>query len=53
MDFDMDFDYGPCMIADSQNGLISRTFIIFSERCFAQNNSKWFLEQILICFLQF
>ena len=29
-----------CMIADFQNGLISRIFGVFLERFFAQNNSK-------------
>ena len=53
MDFDMFFGilvfdpkrgfckaYSLCMMADFQNGLISRIFSVFFERCFAQNNYK-------------
>ena len=40
--------YSLCMMADFENGLISRIFGFF-----AQNNSKWFVEEILTCFLEF
>ena len=66
MDFDMFFGilifdskwgfckgYRLCMIADFENGLISRIFGFFYERFFAQNNSKWFVEWILTCVLEF
>ena len=52
MDFDMFFGilifdlkrrfckaYSLCMMADFQNGLISRIFSVFFGRFFAQNNS--------------
>ena len=45
--------YRLCMIADFQNGLISRILIVFLERFFAQNNSKCFVECILKGFLEF
>ena len=45
--------YSLCMMADFQNGLISRIFGVFSSGFFAQNNSKWFVEWILTCFLEF
>ena len=41
------------MPAEFQNGLISGIFGVFLEWFFAQNNSKWFPESILICFLEF
>ena len=41
------------MMADFQNGLISRIFGVFSSGFFAQNNSKSLVEKILICFLEF
>ena len=66
MDFDMFFGilifdlkwgfckgYSFCKMADFQNGLISRIFGVFSSGFFAQKNSKWFVEWILICFLEF
>ena len=66
MDFDMFFGilifdpkwwfckgYSLCMMADFQNALISRIFSVFLERFFAHNNSKWFSEWILTCFLEF
>ena len=53
MDFDMFFailifdqksgfcmGYSLCVMADFQNGFISRIFGVFFERFFAQNNSK-------------
>ena len=43
--------YSLCMMADFQNGLISRIFRCFLERFFAQNNSKSFVEMILTWFL--
>ena len=45
--------YSLCMMADFQNGLISRIFKGFFERFRAQNNSKWFVEWILTCSLEF
>ena len=45
--------YNLCMIADFQNGLISRIFSVFSCSFFAHNNSKLFVEWILKCFLEF
>ena len=66
MDFDMSigflfFDpkWGFCkgyslwMMAESQNALISRIFSVFSSSFFAQNKSKWFVQWILTCFLEF
>ena len=32
--------YSLCMMADFQNGVISKIFSVFMERFFAQNNSK-------------
>ena len=40
------------MMADFQNGLISRIFSVFSSGFFAQNNSELFVEWILRCFLE-
>ena len=45
--------YSLCMMADFQNGLISRIFGVFSRGFFAQNHSKCFLEWILTCFFEF
>ena len=45
--------YSLCMMADFQNGLISRIFSVFLERFFAQNNHKGFVEWILTCFFKF
>ena len=42
--------YSLCMMADFQNGLISRIFSAFFEQFFAHNKSKWFLEWIFTCF---
>ena len=39
--------YSLCMMADFQNGLISRIFRVFTSGFFAQNNSKGFKEWIL------
>jgi len=44
--------YNPCMMADFENGLISWIFSVFWSGFFAQNNSKWFEEWILTCFVQ-
>ena len=41
-----------CMMADFQNGLISRIFAVFSSGFFAENNCKWCVEWILRCFLR-
>ena len=45
--------YSLCMMADFQNGLISRICSVFWSGFFAQNNSKWFVERNLTCFLEF
>ena len=45
--------YSLCMMSDFQNDRFSRIFRVFFERFFAENNSNWFLEWILTCFLQF
>ena len=51
--------YSLCMMADFQNGLISRIFRVFWTHFsnisffFAQNNSKSFVERILTCFFEF
>ena len=41
------------MMADFQNGLISRIVSVFLERFFAQNYSKSLVEWILTCFFEF
>ena len=38
--------YSLCMVADFQNGLISRIFSVLGGGLFAQNNAKSFLEWI-------
>ena len=66
MDFDMFFGilifdtkrafcmgYSLSMMADFQNGLISRIFLVFWSSFFAQNNSKLFVEWFLTCFSEF
>ena len=66
MDFDMFFvilifdpksgfcmGYSLCMMADFQNGLISRIFNALFSGFFAQNNSKGFVEWILTCLFEF
>ena len=47
--------YSLCMMADFENGLISRIFGVFLEAVFflIKNNSKLFVEWILTCFLEF
>ena len=45
--------YSLCTMAVFQNGLISRIFGVFSSGFFGQNVSKWFVEWILTCFLEF
>ena len=45
--------YSLCMMADFQNGLISRIFGVFFERFFAENNCKCLVEWILTCFFEF
>ena len=42
--------YSLCMMANFQNGLISRIFSVFSRGFFAHNNSKRILEWILTIF---
>ena len=44
--------YSLCMMADFQNGLISRIFGVFGA-FFVQTNSRLFVEWILTCFLEF
>ena len=44
--------YTLCMMGAFQNGLISRIFSVFWSGFFAQNNSKWFVQWILTCFLE-
>ena len=44
--------YSLCMMADFQNGLISRILSVFSIVFFAPNNCKWFVEWMLTCFLE-
>ena len=46
-------DYSLCMMADFQNGFISRVFGVFFERFFAQNIAKCFVEWIMTCFFEF
>ena len=66
MDFDMFFGilifdpkwgfckgYSLCMMADFQNGLISRILIVFSSGFLHRTNSKWFVEWIFTSFLEF
>ena len=45
--------YSLCMMADFENALISRIFGVFLDGFFAQNISKFFVEWILTCFLEF
>ena len=42
--------YSLCMMAEFQNGLISRIFSVFLKGFLAQNNSKWFVEWIFDMF---
>ena len=42
-----------CLMADFQNGLFSGIFSVLLSGFFSQNTSKWFLEWILTCFLEF
>ena len=44
--------YTLCMMANFQNGLISRICNVFWSGFFTQNNSKWFAEWILTCFYE-
>ena len=44
--------YSLWMMADFQNGLLSRIFGVFWSGFFAQNKYKWFVECILTCFLK-
>ena len=66
MDFDMFFGilifepksgfwlgYSLCVMANFENALISRITGVFWSGFFAQNNSKWFLQWIFRCFLEF
>ena len=45
--------YSLFMMADFQNGFISRIFGVFWSGFLAQNNSKCFVEWILTCFFEF
>ena len=45
--------YSLCMMADFQNGLISRIFRVLRSGFFAQNNLKSFVERIFTCFFEF
>ena len=66
MDFDMIFGnlifdpkwgfcmgYSLCMMVDFENALISAIFGVFSSGFLYRKNSKWFVEWILTCFLEF
>ena len=59
MDFDMFWQWGFfmgysfCMVDDFQNDLYSGIIFCFLEGSFVQNNSKWLVEWILTCFLEF
>ena len=45
--------YSLCMMADFQNGLISRIFRVFWSFFFPQSKSNSFVERILTCFFEF
>ena len=45
--------YSLCMMADFENGLFSRIFVVFWNGFFAQNNCICFVEWILRCFFEF
>ena len=45
--------YSFCMMADFQNGLISRIFNIFLSSFLHKTTPKGFLEWILTCFFEF
>ena len=45
--------YSLIMMADFKNFVISGIFGVFWSGFFAGNNSKWFVEWIMTCFLEF